>query len=267
MSIKVIRQKIYEIIFEADTFFGKLFDVALFYTILLSVVVVMLNSVQSLHEQYGYWFLVIEWIITLLFTLEYLLRIWVVSHPGKYVYSFYGIIDLLSILPTYLSLILVGSQYLMVIRVFRLLRIFRVLKLVRYVGASDTLWLAAKNSRRKIVVFLEAVLIIVVIIGAMMYLIEGPEHGFSSIPKSVYWAIVTLTTVGYGDIAPQTFAGQSLASLLMITGFAMIAVPTGIITSEINRAEKRTNTQVCSHCQLSHHDDDALYCKACGNKL
>ena len=267
MTLQDLRRKIYEIIFEADTFWGKFFDIVLFYTIILSVIVVMLNSVQSLHELYGFWFLLIEWCITILFTIEYSMRIWVINRPVKYIFSFYGIIDFLSILPTFLSLIFISSHYLMVIRMLRLLRVFRVLKLVRYVGASDSLWLAAKKRRLKIIVFLEVVVIIVVIIGAMMYLIEGPEHGFDSIPKSVYWAIVTITTVGYGDIAPQTIAGQSLASLLMITGFAMIAVPTGIITAEISRAEKRKNTQICSYCQYSDHDDDASHCKKCGNKL
>lgn len=267
MTTTSLKQKIYTIIFEADTRSGKLFDITLFYAIILSVVVVMLNSVQSFHEQYGFWFLLVEWIITLLFTVEYALRIWVVKSTRKYVFSFYGIIDFLSILPTYLSFVFVGSHYLMVIRMLRLLRIFRVLKLARYIGASNSLLLAAKNSRRKIIVFLEVVIIIVVIMGALMYLIEGPENGFTSIPKSVYWAIVTITTVGYGDIAPQTIIGQTMASILMITGFAIIAVPTGIITSEISRAKERKNTQVCSKCQFADHDDNALYCKKCGEKL
>lgn len=267
MTINTFRQKIYEIIFEADTGWGKLFDIVLFYAIIGSVIVVMLNSVQELNALYDFWFLLIEWVITVLFTIEYTLRIWVVRRKKKYIFSFYGIIDFLSIVPTYLSLVFVGSQYLMVIRMLRLLRVFRVLKLVRYVGASDALLLAAKNSRRKIIVFLEVVIIIVVIIGAMMYLIEGPEHGFNSIPKSVYWAIVTITTVGYGDIAPQTVAGQTLASLLMITGFAMIAVPTGIITAEISKTNARKNTLVCRKCHFANHDDDARYCKMCGEAL
>ncbi len=267
MNTNSLKQKIYTIIFEADTKNGKLFDLVLFYAIIVSVIVVMLNSVQEIHELYGSWFLLIEWLITIVFTMEYVLRIWVVKSPRKYIFSFYGVIDFLSVLPTYLSLLFVGSHYLMVIRMLRLLRVFRVFKLTRYIGASDSLLLAAKNSRSKIIVFLEVVIILVVIIGSMMYLIEGPKNGFTSIPKSVYWAIVTITTVGYGDIAPQTIAGQTLASFLMITGFAIIAVPTGIITSEISRAGKRKNTQVCRNCQFDDHDDDARFCKKCGEAL
>ncbi len=267
MTTNSLKKRIYTIIFEADTRNGRLFDLVLFYAIIVSVIVVMLNSVQDIHELYGRWFLLVEWIITIIFTIEYVLRIWVVKNPWRYIFSFYGIIDLLSVLPTFLSLLFVGSHYLMVIRMLRLLRVFRVLKLTRYIGASDSLLLAAKNSRRKIIVFLEVVIILVVIIGSMMYLIEGPENGFTSIPKSVYWAIVTITTVGYGDIAPQTIAGQTLASFLMITGFAIIAVPTGIITSEISRAGKRKNTQICQNCQFADHDDDARYCKKCGDPL
>jgi len=267
MTTTSLKQKIYTIIFEADTRNGRLFDLVLFYAIIVSVIVVMLNSVQEIHQLYGSWFLFVEWLITILFTIEYVLRIWVVKSPRKYIFSFYGVIDFLSVLPTYLSLLFVGSHYLMVIRMLRLLRVFRVLKLTRYIGASDSLLLAAKNSRRKIIVFLEVVIILVVIIGSMMYLIEGPKNGFTSIPKSVYWAIVTITTVGYGDIAPQTIAGQTLASFLMITGFAIIAVPTGIITSEISRAGKRKNTQVCRNCQFDDHDDDARFCKKCGEAL
>ena len=267
MEIEKIKYRIHEIIYEADTPAGRAFDMALFYAIILSVLVVMMDSVSSLHAQYGYWFHVIEWVITILFSVEYLLRIWTVKNAGKYIFSFYGLIDLLAVLPAYLSLVFVGTQFLIVVRILRLLRVFRVLKLARYINATEDLVMAFKASRRKIIVFLEAVLIIVVIMGAMMYLIEGPEHGFDSIPKSVYWAIVTITTVGYGDIAPQTFIGQSLASLLMITGFAIIAVPTGIITSEINRVRKSHNTQTCSRCFYDNHDDDALFCKKCGQKL
>ena len=267
MNIEKIKHRIHEIIYEADTPAGRAFDVALFYAIIISVVVVMMDSVSSLHVRYGYWFHVIEWVITLLFSVEYFLRIWTVKHPGRYIFSFYGLIDLLAVLPAYVSLVFVGTQFLIVVRVLRLLRVFRVLKLARYINATDDLVSAFKASRRKIIVFLEAVLIIVVIMGAMMYLIEGPEHGFDSIPKSVYWAIVTITTVGYGDIAPQTVAGQTLASVLMITGFAIIAVPTGIITAEINRVRKSHNTQICNRCLFDQHDDDASYCKKCGQKL
>ncbi|MBN2172800.1 MAG: ion transporter [Bacteroidales bacterium] len=260
------RQRLHEIIFEADTPKGKAFDVILMILIILSVLVVLIDSVKSVNEQIGKQLFIAEWIFTILFSIEYVFRIISTRKPSKYLFSFYGIIDLLAILPTYLSLIMVGSQYLIVIRMLRLLRVFRVLKLARYVGASAVLSIALRNSRHKIVVFLEVVLTIVVIVGSLMYLIEGPANGFSSIPMSIYWAIVTLTTVGYGDIAPQTVAGQTLASLVMILGYAIIAVPTGIISVEMARAGK-TNTQVCRNCNYSMHDDDARFCKMCGESL
>jgi len=260
------RLKLHEIIFEADTPEGKAFDIILLILIVLSVLVVLIDSVASIHLHYGRLLLYAEWIFTILFSIEYVLRIISTKQPSKYIFSFYGIIDLLAILPTYLSLIIVGSQYMIVIRMLRLLRVFRVLKLARYVGASAVLMIALKNSRHKIVVFLEVVITIVVIVGSLMYLIEGPENGFKSIPQSIYWAIVTLTTVGYGDIAPQTVIGQTLASVVMIIGYAIIAVPTGIISVEIAKAGN-TNTQVCQNCQCDTHDDDALYCKECGEKL
>ena len=263
-----MRKRIHDIIFEADTPEGKAFDILLFFAIILSVVIVLLDSVLSLHIKYGGWFNAIEWGLTILFTLEYCLRIYTVKHPVKYMFSFYGIIDFLAIVPTYLSLFLVGSHYLVVVRILRLLRVFRVLKLMRFVGAANTLKTAFNSSRAKIIVFLEVIITIVVIIGSVMYLIEGPENGFDNIPVSIYWAIVTITTVGYGDIAPQTVGGQMLASLLMIVGYAIIAVPTGIITTEmVLKSKKRTNTQACQNCNFSEHDDDALYCKKCGEKL
>ncbi len=264
------RKKLHDIIFEADTPKGKLFDILLLIAILLSVVVVMLDSVDSLHNKYYMLFYSIEWGLTLLFTIEYILRIIAVKKPSAYIFSFFGIIDLLAVLPTYLSLFIAGTHYLIVIRVLRLLRVFRVLKLMRYVRAASTLRIALKQSQGRIIVFFEVVLILVVIIGSMMYLIEGPENGFTSIPKAIYWAIVTVTTVGYGDIAPQTVIGQTLASLLMITGYAIIAVPTGIITAEIGSVKKTkviSNTQVCRNCNFDQNDDDALYCKRCGEKL
>ncbi len=263
-----LRRKIHEIIFEAETPLGKNFDIILFGAIIFSVIIVMLDSVEGINQQAGHIFYILEWVLTILFTFEYLLRIYSVKRPWKYIFSFYGVIDFLSIIPTYISLFLVGSHYFIVLRILRLLRIFRVLKLVRYVGAANTLAFAIKSSRGKIVVFFEVVLTIVVIIGSIMYLVEGPENGFTSIPVSIYWAIVTITTVGYGDIAPQTIMGQSLASLLMITGYAIIAVPTGIITSEISKASQMmNNTQVCENCHFKNHEDDALYCKKCGEKL
>jgi voltage-gated potassium channel len=260
------QSKLHEIIFEADTPTGKFFDVTLLVLIVISVLIVILDSVASLNARFGTFFYYAEWFFTILFTLEYVLRIITTKYPAKYIFSFYGIIDLLAVLPTYLSLIFRGTQFLLVIRMLRLLRVFRVLKLARYVGASAVLVIALRNSRHKIVVFLEVVVTLVVIMGSLMYLIEGPEHGFSSIPLSIYWAIVTLTTVGYGDIAPQTFVGQSLASVIMIIGYAIIAVPTGIISVEMSKASD-TNTQVCKNCHSKNHDDDANYCKNCGEGL
>jgi len=259
-------EKIHEVIFEADTPRGKIFDLLLLVFIVLSVIAVLMDSIGSIHQKYGEFLYMAEWIFTILFTIEYSLRIISTNRPSRYIFSFYGIIDLLAILPTYLSLVLVGSQYLLVIRVLRLLRVFRVLKLVRYVGASKTLGVALKNSRHKIVVFLEVVLTLVVIMGSLMYLIEGEEHGFSSIPRSIYWAIVTLTTVGYGDVAPQTALGQMLASVIMIIGYAIIAVPTGIISVEMAKVTQ-ANTLVCRKCHCGDHDDDAKFCKGCGVAL
>lgn len=261
------KNKWYRIIFEADTPSGKTFDVILLVAIALSVIIVMLDSVRDLHLKYGEFFLTIEWFLTILFTIEYILRLLTVKKPVKYIFSFYGIIDFLSIIPTYISYFFGGSHFLIVIRVLRLLRIFRVFKLMRYVSAANTLKIALQNSKAKIIVFLEVVLTTVVVVGSMMYLIEGPASGFTSIPISIYWAIVTLTTVGYGDIAPMTVLGQSLASLLMIIGYAIIAVPTGIITTEMAKIKHHSNTQVCSHCMFDEHDDDAVFCKKCGEKL
>jgi voltage-gated potassium channel len=262
------KRRLHEIIFEADTAAGKAFDIALLIFIVLSVIVVLLDSVPTINRQYGVQLYYSEWFFTIVFTIEYILRIISTRQPSKYIFSFYGIIDLLAILPTYLSIIITGSHFLLVIRILRLLRVFRVLKLVRFVGASKTLTTALKRSKHKIIVFLEVVLALVVIMGSIMYLIEGPENGFTSIPRSIYWAIVTLTTVGYGDITPHTIPGQVLASVIMIIGYAIIAVPTGIITSEVSRASTTNiNTQVCNNCNADNHDDDAKYCKYCGEKL
>ena len=261
-----LRAKLHELIFEADTPHGRFFDITLLILIVLSVVVVLLDSVSSIHTRFGNFLLNIEWFFTILFSFEYLARIVSSKQPSKYIFSFYGIIDLLAILPTYLSLVLVGSQYLLVIRMLRLLRVFRVLKLTRYVGASKILAIALRNSRHKIIVFLEVIMTLVVVMGSLMYMIEGPEHGFNSIPHSIYWAIVTLTTVGYGDIVPQTFFGQVLASIIMIIGYAIIAVPTGIISVGMIKATQ-TNTQDCQNCHCSDHDDNAKFCKNCGEEL
>ena len=270
MAKSSFRQKLYQIIFEAETPAGKAFDITLLIAIIISVVIVMLDSVISLSFEYGLYFKVVEWILTIMFSLEYLLRIYTVKKPGKYIFSFYGIIDFLAILPTYLGLFISGSHYLMIIRILRLLRIFRVLKLARYVSAGRNLGAALAASRAKIVVFLEVVITIVVIIGSIMYLIEGPENGFKNIPLSIYWSIVTITTVGYGDIAPQTVPGQLLASVLMIIGYSIIAVPTGIISSQLVMSDKnkaKNNTKVCRKCMCDDHENDAKYCRICGEKL
>ena len=265
---KKFRRKLQEVIFEADTPLGKLFDVVLMISILLSVLAVMLDSISSVKNNYGEFLYAIEWFFTILFTVEYILRLYSVGQPLHYARSFFGIVDLLAILPTYFSLLLPGSQYFLVIRLFRVLRIFRVLKLVQYLGEAKMLIQALKASRRKITVFIFTVLTLVVIFGSLMYLIEGEKNGFTSIPRSIYWAIVTLTTVGYGDISPKTAIGQAIASLVMIMGFAIIAVPTGIMTVEMSQAfRQKISTKACPQCSAEGHDQDAKYCKYCGAKL
>ena len=261
------REKLYEIIFEADTKNGKIFDIGLIILIALSIMLVMLDSMESVSSLYHRQLRIAEWTITILFTIEYALRIYIVQKPEQYVFSMYGIIDLLAILPTYLGLIVVGGQSLMVIRAIRLLRVFRILKLGRYTRAGRFLILAMYKSREKIFIFLFFIMTIVIIFGTIMYMVEGDQNGFSSIPTSIYWAIVTLTTVGYGDISPATSTGQFLASVIMILGYAIIAVPTGIVTSEMMHMKTSTNSQVCSMCLFDQHDDDALFCKKCGQSL
>ena len=263
-----LRGRIHEIIFEADTRAGKIFDLLLILSILLSVVAVMLDSVQHIKEDYGVTLYTIEWFFTILFTIEYILRLYSVDRPAKYAKSFFGVIDLLAIIPTYLSVLIPGSQYFLVIRILRVLRIFRILKFVQYISEAAVLKQSLKASRRKITVFIFTVLTLVVILGSLMYMIEGVENGFTSIPKSIYWAIVTLTTVGYGDISPQTNLGQLLAAIIMILGYAIIAVPTGIVTVEMaNYSRKKFNAEVCPSCGKEGHDHDAEYCKYCGAKL
>ncbi len=265
-----IRDHLHEIIFEADTPLGKAFDVVLLVLIVLSVVAVMLESVEAIDRAYHLELRVIEWTLTIVFTVEYLLRLWTVRRPLRYATSFFGIVDLLAILPTYLSLFFVGAHSLLVIRALRLLRVFRIFKLARYLDESRQLMVALRASARKILVFLFAVLTLVVIIGSAMYLIEGahPESGYTSIPRSVYWTIVTLTTVGYGDITPQTVPGQILASIVMIMGYGIIAVPTGIVSVEMARSSPRgISTQACPSCGKDGHDPDALHCKFCGAPL
>ncbi len=268
-KVSVLRIRLHEIIFEADTRLGKLFDLLLILSIFISVLVVMLDSVASLHAAYGTLFYALEWFFTILFTIEYILRLVSVGRPWMYAKSFFGIVDLLAVLPTYLSLLFPGSQYLIVIRLLRVLRIFRVLKLVQYIDESRLLLKALRASRRKITVFLFTVLTLVIIFGSLMYVIEGEPNGFTNIPRSIYWAIVTLTTVGYGDISPQTGLGQAFSAVIMILGYGIIAVPTGIVTVEMsNIASKKTvSTQACPQCSMEGHDDDAEYCKFCGSKL
>jgi len=263
------RRKLHAIIYEADTPSGKWFDIVLFALIILSVIVVMLESVPSIQAEHGKLFTVVEWFLTIFFTFEYIARILTIKKPRHYVLSFFGIVDLLSILPTYLTILIPGSQSLMVIRTLRLLRIFRVLKLFKFIKEAALMSQALKNSRYKITVFLISVLTIATIMGTIMYLIEPPEAGFTSIPKSIYWAIVTLTTVGFGDIAPTTPLGQFFAAVIMILGYSIIAVPTGIVTNELTKAETpiRSNTQACHNCSREGHDDDAMHCKYCGDHL
>jgi len=267
-SRKTLKQKLYVIIFEDDTKVGKIFDLIVLYAILASVLAVMLESVKDIEVQYGYYLTIIEWIFTILFTIEYISRLYVSDKPLKYALSFLGLIDLFSIIPTYLTLFVSGTHFLIVIRSVRLLRVFRILKLTRYLSEAKVLGDALKASRYKILIFMLSVFSLQIISGTIMYLIEGAENGFTSIPRSIYWAIVTLTTVGYGDIAPTTVIGQAFASILMITGYAILAVPTGIVTSEITREHlKGKRFQVCDNCFHDEHSKDAEFCQKCGSTL
>ncbi|NNK87274.1 MAG: ion transporter [Flavobacteriaceae bacterium] len=265
------RDKLHEIIYEADTPVGRWFDLILLVAIIASILFVMLESVEYVDSRYHDFLDSAEWVITILFSFEYVARIVSIKRPSKYIFSFYGIIDLLSTIPKYLSLFLVGSQSLVALRALRLLRVFRILKLARYMGESTNFIRALRVSRARISVFLFFVLILCIILGTVMYLVEsGQNTGFTSIPRSVYWAIVTLTTVGYGDIAPATALGQFIASMIMILGYSIIAIPTGIVGAEMTRSQRKelhTNTQSCSHCLATNHRDNADYCYNCGNKL
>lgn len=261
---KIDRPKLYHIVFESDTKSGKQFDVYLLWTIVASILVVVLDSVHILHQYFALGFYILEWFFTAIFTFEYFMRIYISEKPEKYIFSFWGIIDLLSILPTYLSLVLYGSQYLLIVRIFRLLRVFRILKLTRFNKESISLIQALKASLYKIVLFMSVVLILVVLLGTLMYVIEGEENGFISIPQGIYWAIVTVTTVGFGDVVPQTVFGKILSSIAMLIGYAIIAVPTGIVTSEMT---KRNNTKnSCSYCGTDN-SVNANFCSHCGEDL
>lgn len=272
------RHKLHEIIYEADTPMGKWFDLILIFVILLSVILVMLESVTEFDQKYHSTLLAMEWVVTIFFTIEYIARIICIRKPWSYIFSFYGIIDFLSTIPLYLSYLVAGSQVLLAVRALRLLRVFRILKLVQYIGEASQLRTALKASRTKIAVFIYVVLILSIIMGTLMYLIESPESGFTSIPRSIYWTIVTLTTVGYGDIAPQTTLGQFIATIIMILGYGIIAVPTGIVTVEFAKhggkgksADQEhlvhINTQSCNSCGVEGHRDDASHCFKCGELL
>ncbi|MCR9228989.1 MAG: ion transporter [Flavobacteriaceae bacterium] len=272
------KNKLHEVIYEADTPSGKFFDIVLFILIIISVILVMLESIDDFDVRYHRILLALEWVVTIFFTLEYIARLVSIKKPLKYVFSFYGIIDFLSTIPLYLSYLLAGSQVLLAVRAFRLLRIFRILKLVKFMGEASQLQSALKASRTKIAVFIYVVLILSVILGTIMYIVEGDESGFTSIPKSIYWTIVTLTTVGYGDIAPQSNLGQFLATVIMILGYGIIAVPTGIVTAEFAKSKNgkdgdngefmvHINTQACPSCSVEGHRDDATHCYNCGHPL
>ena len=265
-----LRNKIYTIIFGTDTRAGKTFDVVLLWMIILSVTVVILESVSALRQSYHPVFVSAEWFFTIAFSLEYLLRVYSSPRPLKYITSFFGIIDLLAVLPSYVGLIVDQATFLLTLRALRLLRMFRIFKLGRYINEATILIRALKQSLHKIVVFFGAVLTLVLIMGSILYLLEGEENGFTSIPQSIYWAIVTITTVGYGDIAPVTVLGKVLASVAMLTGYSIIAVPTGIITVEIGKAarsEKQTRQYTCRKCGQDRHDKDARFCKNCGTRI
>ena len=272
------KNRVHEIIYEADTPMGKWFDIVLFILILISVLLVMLESVKWIDAEYHKILLTLEWVVTIFFTIEYIARIISIKKPLKYIFSFYGIIDFFSTIPLYISYIFGGSPVMLAIRSFRLLRVFRILKLVRFLGEASQLKRALLASRAKIIVFLFAVLIVSVILGTLMYLVEGDEAGFTSIPTSIYWTIVTLTTVGYGDIAPITAQGQLIATIIMLLGYGIIAVPTGIVTVEFGKQGKgktslgdehfvHVNTQACTTCAKEGHRDDAIHCYNCGSKL
>jgi len=263
------REWLHNIIYESNTIAGKAFDVSLLILISVSILTVMLDSIDQWHNRYGHIFFVLEWVVTAIFTLEYILRLISIKRPLSYIFSFLGVIDLLAIIPSYMSIFYVGAQSLLVLRVLRLLRVFRIFKLTRFLSEMEFLGVAIKGSLRKISIFMFIVLTLVIILGSVMYLIEKRQNGFSSIPESIYWAIVTITTVGYGDISPVTPLGKFVASIIMLMGYGIIAVPTGIETTEMAVAARKKNkkNEVCPSCGKEGHDMDARYCKLCGEKI
>lgn len=263
-----LRNRAYVVIFGTETRAGKWFDLTLIVCIVVSVLVLMLESVSWIRQEYGIYLKGIEWFLTGLFTLEYLFRLYAAPSAWRYMRSFYGIVDLLAVLPTFLSLLIGPANHLLIIRLLRVMRIFRVLKLVPYLTEANTLGRSIAQSRRKIAIFFVGVLVLCVVFGSIMYLVEGPKHGFTSIPKSIYWTIVTITTVGYGDITPQTIVGQIVSSAAMLTGYSILAVPTGIITAELSQEIAREKSSIsCSNCAKHGHDIDANYCRQCGFHL
>jgi voltage-gated potassium channel len=264
--MSVLKENIKSIIFGTTTTAGKAFDLILIISILFSIILVMLDSITGYHDAYGKTFYLFEWVLTILFTIEYILRIYCIRLPSSYIFSFFGIVDLLALIPTYLSLLFPGAHIFSVIRVLRVLRVFRVLKLVQFMGEAEMLRKAMSASKRKIFVFLFYVMTLVVILGSIMYLVEGEKSGFDNIPRSIYWAIVTLTTVGYGDISPQTNLGQVIAALIMIMGYSIIAVPTGIVTSAMHFSEK-TKSMRCAVCEDKNQKKGANFCNNCGAKF
>ncbi len=268
MADSKFRNRLEIIIFGTDTRAGKNFDLVLIYTILISVLAVMLDSVENIHRDYGTLLLYLEWFFTLLFTIEYILRIYISKRPHRYIFSFYGIVDLLSVLPAYLALFVTSAKYLLIVRLLRVLRVFRVLKLIRYVDEANLLMRAIRQAGRKILVFFFFVLVLSVIFGSLMFLVEGREYGFTSIPRSIYWTIVTITTVGYGDITPQTVLGQLISTLAMLIGYSIIAIPTGILSAELIAEARRKHPAItCGQCRRGDHEEDAVYCKHCGAAL
>jgi voltage-gated potassium channel len=265
MVKSLLKEKTYRVILDTDTLAGQRFDIVLIYFILVSVLAVVLASIESIKIQYGDWLFRLEWAFTLLFSMEYVVRIYSSPKPFRYIFSFYGLVDLLSIIPTYLALLFPAANYWLVIRLLRVLRIFRVFKLVRYLTEANLLLRSMYAARRKVLVFFTVVLVICVIFGSLMFLVEGPDNGFTSIPRSIYWTIVTITTVGYGDITPQTVFGQIIATMAMLTGYSIIAIPTGIFTAEIAREMiTDTNNRQCNTCNQSVHHTEAEYCFQCG---